>query len=60
MKPFTKLKQKKYYRRCICLRRDFCRCFRLSVFSHFVLIANIFNIGRDGRDGTVAAKVMYF
>lgn len=47
-------------RRCDCLRRDFCCCFRLSVFSQFELIANIFNIGRDGRDGTVGAKVMYF
>ena len=45
--------------RCKCLRRDFFCCFRLSVFSQFVLIANISNIGRDGRDGTVGAKVRY-
>lgn len=26
------------------------------LFSHFVMIADIFHIGRDGRDGTVGAK----
>ena len=34
--------------------------FSFICVSQFVLIANIFNIGRDGRDGTVRAKVMYF
>ena len=41
------------------LRRDFCCCFRLSVLSQFELIANMFNIGQDGRNGTVRVKVMY-
>ena len=41
------------------IKKITCCCWCFSAFSHFELIANVFNIGRNGRDGTVGAEIIF-